>query len=240
VAAVSIPLSVLTALVVMQITGITINVMTLGGLAVAGRRRRDRVPRTSTARAAGRGPRRRPRRPAEVAGDHGHDHDRRVFPAARDRRGPRLLFFLPFALTVIRVSCVARRRADGRPVWPTSHRSEGTWTRTGSPQLLIRRTRRPDLRAAQALDRGRLRAALPSTHAGRLEVSKEAEAVLTGQAEVIKARAPSRSRGEAGFQGAAAHGPGGNSANICRLRTTTSEESPVLPTWRLRSLGRRG
>jgi HAE1 family hydrophobic/amphiphilic exporter-1 len=35
VAAVSIPLSVLTALVVMQITGITINVMTLGGLAVA-------------------------------------------------------------------------------------------------------------------------------------------------------------------------------------------------------------
>ncbi|HSW43349.1 MAG TPA: efflux RND transporter permease subunit, partial [Patescibacteria group bacterium] len=35
VAAVSIPLSVLTALVVMQATGITINVMTLGGLAVA-------------------------------------------------------------------------------------------------------------------------------------------------------------------------------------------------------------
>jgi HAE1 family hydrophobic/amphiphilic exporter-1 len=35
VAAVSIPLSILTALVVMQITGITINVMTLGGLAVA-------------------------------------------------------------------------------------------------------------------------------------------------------------------------------------------------------------
>ncbi len=35
VAAVSIPLSVLTALVIMQITGITINVMTLGGLAVA-------------------------------------------------------------------------------------------------------------------------------------------------------------------------------------------------------------
>ncbi len=35
VAAVSIPLSVLTALVVMQITGVTINVMTLGGLAVA-------------------------------------------------------------------------------------------------------------------------------------------------------------------------------------------------------------
>ena len=35
VAAVSIPLSVFTALVIMQITGITINVMTLGGLAVA-------------------------------------------------------------------------------------------------------------------------------------------------------------------------------------------------------------
>ena len=35
VAAISIPLSVLTALVVMQLTGITINVMTLGGLAVA-------------------------------------------------------------------------------------------------------------------------------------------------------------------------------------------------------------
>ena len=35
VAAVSIPLSVLTALVIMQITGVTINVMTLGGLAVA-------------------------------------------------------------------------------------------------------------------------------------------------------------------------------------------------------------
>ena len=35
VAAVSIPLSVLTALVVMQLTGVTINVMTLGGLAVA-------------------------------------------------------------------------------------------------------------------------------------------------------------------------------------------------------------
>ena len=35
VAAVSIPLSVLTALVVMQVTGITLNIMTLGGLAVA-------------------------------------------------------------------------------------------------------------------------------------------------------------------------------------------------------------
>ena len=35
VAAVSIPLSVLTALVVMQLTGITLNIMTLGGLAVA-------------------------------------------------------------------------------------------------------------------------------------------------------------------------------------------------------------
>ena len=35
VAAISIPLSILTALVVMQITGITINIMTLGGLAVA-------------------------------------------------------------------------------------------------------------------------------------------------------------------------------------------------------------
>ncbi len=35
VAAVSIPLSVLTALVVMQLTGVTINIMTLGGLAVA-------------------------------------------------------------------------------------------------------------------------------------------------------------------------------------------------------------
>ncbi len=35
VAAVSIPLSILTALVVMQITGITLNIMTLGGLAVA-------------------------------------------------------------------------------------------------------------------------------------------------------------------------------------------------------------
>ena len=35
VAAVSIPLSILTALVIMQITGVTINIMTLGGLAVA-------------------------------------------------------------------------------------------------------------------------------------------------------------------------------------------------------------
>jgi HAE1 family hydrophobic/amphiphilic exporter-1 len=35
VAAISIPLSILTALVVMQVTGITLNVMTLGGLAVA-------------------------------------------------------------------------------------------------------------------------------------------------------------------------------------------------------------
>src|SRR6187399_524225 len=35
VAAISIPLSILTALVVMQITGITLNIMTLGGLAVA-------------------------------------------------------------------------------------------------------------------------------------------------------------------------------------------------------------
>ncbi|HKF84185.1 MAG TPA: efflux RND transporter permease subunit [Candidatus Limnocylindrales bacterium] len=35
VAAVSIPLSILTALVVMQVTGITLNIMTLGGLAVA-------------------------------------------------------------------------------------------------------------------------------------------------------------------------------------------------------------
>ena len=34
-AAISIPLSILTALVVMQLTGITINIMTLGGLAVA-------------------------------------------------------------------------------------------------------------------------------------------------------------------------------------------------------------
>jgi hydrophobic/amphiphilic exporter-1 (mainly G- bacteria), HAE1 family len=35
VAAISIPLSILTALVVMQLTGVTINIMTLGGLAVA-------------------------------------------------------------------------------------------------------------------------------------------------------------------------------------------------------------
>ena len=35
VAAISIPLSILTALVIMQITGVTINIMTLGGLAVA-------------------------------------------------------------------------------------------------------------------------------------------------------------------------------------------------------------
>ena len=34
-AAISIPLSVLTALVLMQFTGVTLNVMTLGGLAVA-------------------------------------------------------------------------------------------------------------------------------------------------------------------------------------------------------------
>ena len=35
VAAVSIPLSILTALVIMQVTGITLNILTLGGLAVA-------------------------------------------------------------------------------------------------------------------------------------------------------------------------------------------------------------
>ena len=35
VAAISIPLSILTALVVMQIAGISLNIMTLGGLAVA-------------------------------------------------------------------------------------------------------------------------------------------------------------------------------------------------------------
>ena len=35
VAAMSIPLSILTALVVMQLTGISLNIMTLGGLAVA-------------------------------------------------------------------------------------------------------------------------------------------------------------------------------------------------------------
>ena len=35
VAAISIPLSILTALVVMQLTGISLNIMTLGGLAVA-------------------------------------------------------------------------------------------------------------------------------------------------------------------------------------------------------------
>ena len=35
VAAISIPLSVLTALVLMQVAGISLNVMTLGGLAVA-------------------------------------------------------------------------------------------------------------------------------------------------------------------------------------------------------------
>ena len=35
VAAVSIPLSILTALVVMQAAGITLNILTLGGLAVA-------------------------------------------------------------------------------------------------------------------------------------------------------------------------------------------------------------
>ena len=35
VAAISIPLSILTALVVMQLTGVTINILTLGGLAVA-------------------------------------------------------------------------------------------------------------------------------------------------------------------------------------------------------------
>ncbi len=35
VAAISIPLSILTALVIMQLTGISLNIMTLGGLAVA-------------------------------------------------------------------------------------------------------------------------------------------------------------------------------------------------------------
>ncbi len=48
VAAISIPLSILTALVVMQLTGISLNIMTLGGLAVAvgtRGRRRHRRPR---------------------------------------------------------------------------------------------------------------------------------------------------------------------------------------------------
>ena len=97
VAAVSIPLSILTALVIMQLTGITLNIMTLGGLAVAvGRvvddaivvleniyRHRalgeDRL--TAVHRGTEGGRRRHHRR---------HDHHGRRVPAARLRRRPRV------------------------------------------------------------------------------------------------------------------------------------------------------
>ena len=105
----SIPLSVMTALVLMQLAGISLNVMTLGGLAVAvgqRRRRRDRRARehlqTSSAwrrpthsRAPG-STRSRPRAITASHADDGHG-----LPAHRVRRRHRQpSFSLPFALTV--------------------------------------------------------------------------------------------------------------------------------------------
>ena len=122
VAAVSIPLSLLAALVIMQITGITLNIMTLGGLAVAVGRvvddaivvleniYRHRALGEDRLTASINGPR-------EVAGrDHrGDRHDRRRVPAARLRRRLRQPV-LP-ALRAdrhLRAAGLAGVRADGR------------------------------------------------------------------------------------------------------------------------------
>ena len=123
VAAISIPLSILTALVIMQLTGVTINIMTLGGLAVAvGRvvddaivvleniyRHRslgeDRMTAVDQRPARGR------------RGDHReHADDGRRLPAARLRRRPRLAV-LPAVRADghVRAARLARLRADRRP-----------------------------------------------------------------------------------------------------------------------------
>ena len=98
VAAVSIPLSILAALVIMQATGITLNIMTLGGLAVAvGRVVDDAIVVLENIyrhRAHGREPRLDgvDQRPQGGRGrDHrGDGHDGRRVPAARLRRRHRV------------------------------------------------------------------------------------------------------------------------------------------------------
>ena len=122
VAAISIPLSILTALVIMQLTGISLNIMTLGGLAVAvGRVVDDAIVVleniyrhralgedrwTAVAQRPARGRRRDHRQ---------HADDGRGLPAARLRRRPGQPV-LP-ALRPdrhVRAAGVARLRPDGR------------------------------------------------------------------------------------------------------------------------------
>ena len=123
VAAVSIPLSMLAALVIMQITGITLNIMTLGGLAVAvGRVVDDAIVVLENIyrhRAMGEdrleGLDQRPARGRR--GDHGGTVTTvGVFLPLGFVGGLVSQFFLPFALTVtfaLLASLVVR--ADGRP-----------------------------------------------------------------------------------------------------------------------------
>ena len=141
VAAVSIPLSILTALVVMQVAGITLNIMTLGGLAVAvGRvvddsivvleniyRHRalgdDRL--TAVDQGAARGRR----------GDHRqHVDDGRGLPAARLRRRLRQPV-LPAVLADghLRPARVADRRADRRARARLPARGSGQAARSTRP-----------------------------------------------------------------------------------------------------------
>ena len=96
VAAISIPLSILTALVIMQLTGVTINIMTLGGLAVAvGRVVDDAIVVLENIyrhRALGEDRLTRVDQRAQGGGrrDHRqHADDGRGVPAARLRRRPR-------------------------------------------------------------------------------------------------------------------------------------------------------
>ena len=122
VAAISIPLSILTALVVMQLTGISLNIMTLGGLAVAvGRVVDDAIVVLENIyrhRALGEdrwtAVHQRPARGRR--GDHRqHADDGRGLPAARLRRRPRQPV-LPAvrADRHLRAAGVAHLRADGR------------------------------------------------------------------------------------------------------------------------------
>ncbi len=143
VAAVSIPLSILTALVIMQLTGISLNIMTLGGLAVAVGRvvddaivvleniYRHRALGEDRMTAVLNGPREGGR------GDHRqHAHDRRRVPAARVRRRTRQPV-LPAVradgdLRAARVAGLCPDRRPGPRLLPRRPGPHARWTRTAS------------------------------------------------------------------------------------------------------------
>jgi HAE1 family hydrophobic/amphiphilic exporter-1 len=264
VAAVSIPLSILAALVVMQFTGITLNIMTLGGLAVAVGRVVDDaiVVLENIYRHRAMGEDRRTASiegPKEVAGaiTAATITTVGVFLPLGFVGGLVSQFFLPFALTVtfaLLASLVVALTVvpvlayllidkvksnvdeDGEPknsLWIKAYTPTITfalrnrWTEVGivaaSLVLFVLTSALAPLLPTAFINAGSEKilqvtiAPPPGTSTQAvLEVTMEAEAILTEQDEVVLVQSSIPGEGEAGFQviAAAQSGRPGNSARI--------------------------